>query len=87
MPKSFNQGAETREIICPCGFHISGSVREANMKLKLHLKKCEYGKNNLTIPEYNKSNARNNGVLKLQKSNIRHHTNVLSQTSNEEIKI
>ena len=53
MPKSFNQGAETREIICPCGFHISGSVREANMKLKLHLKKCEYGKNNLTIPEYN----------------------------------
>ena len=86
MPKSYSQGSQTREIICRCGFHISGSVREANMKLKLHEKKCEHcSKNTQTISEYNKSNALINGDLRLRNSNIGFTINSLKKLSNEKI--
>ena len=86
MPKSYSQGSQTREIICRCGFHISGSVREANMKLKLHAKKCEHcSKNTQTVSEYNKSNARNNRDLRLRNSNIGFYINSLNKIENEKI--
>ncbi len=72
MPKYFNQGSQTRKFQCPCGYYVEGSIRESNMKLKLHNKKCEFGKNTFNIPKFNFENAEVNGILSANNSNIRH---------------
>ena len=76
MPKYINQGSQTREIGCKCGFAVSGSVREANMKLKLHMKKCNFHGD---VPVFNKNNAYKNGLLEIQNDNIRYHTVILKE--------
>ena len=80
MPKFFNQGAQLWKYKCLCGFYVEGSVREANMKIKLHNKKCELKDQHfLSIPTYNKSNAEQNGVLQTKNSMVR---NALTVTEN-----
>ena len=33
-------GGQRRTLFCPCGFVSKGSIREANMRFKMHQKKC-----------------------------------------------
>ena len=34
-------GGQRRTLVCVCGFVAKGAPREANMRMKMHQKKCE----------------------------------------------
>ena len=82
MPKMFCQGGQNRKVDCKCGYHASGSVREVNMKLKLHMKICEH---NCIIPEYNKETAKFNGANKCNNSKIRQAFYITKNSTNDKI--
>ena len=82
MPKMICQGGQTRKVDCKCGFHASGSIREVNMRLKLHMKKCDH---NCIIPEYNKATAKINGELKCMNSKMRHGFSITENVFNDKI--
>ncbi len=61
---SHTTGGQRRTIVTNCGWTSKGSVREANGKMRLHLKVCKICKsfdNSGDIAEYNKDNAMKNG--------------------------
>ncbi len=61
--KSFDHGGITRTLQAPCGWTSKGAVREANGKLRIHMKVCKTCKDvSLSIPECNTSIASINGL-------------------------
>jgi hypothetical protein len=62
--KANNAGGDKREIECPCGFSTKGSVREANFKMKLHVKICN-GVNieSNKFPNFDKIISSKNGLV------------------------
>lgn len=46
-------GGQRRTIVAPCGWTAKGSIREANFKMKLHVKNCKTcDVKNITIPDF-----------------------------------
>ena len=82
MPKIICQGGQNRKVDCKCGYHASGSIREVNMKLKLHMKRCEH---NCVIPEYDKETAKINGAYKCNNSKIRQSYSITKGVKNDKI--
>jgi len=62
MPKSVNFGGQRRTAELGCGFTIRGHPNEVNKRTEIHMRHCAVCKaSNITIPEYNKTNADING--------------------------
>jgi hypothetical protein len=67
----FAGGGQLRKLICPCGWKTEGTIREANGKFKIHLKRCDKGKpihRNMPFNSFNNSicgigNSRNGNPI------------------------
>ena len=61
IQETMQGGGQTRTIICPCGKTIKGSVREVNMKFKMHQKVCNDASDK-NLPAFNREAGNYNGV-------------------------
>lgn len=60
-------GGQRRTLGCACGFTTKGAPREANMRMKMHQKKCELGAD-IPIPSEKEFNPLKNGFDGIRQS-------------------
>jgi hypothetical protein len=65
MPKKLRLvGGQTRNVICPCGYSVKGSLREVEKRIDMHTKTCPVCKCHIPeLPEFNKDLAVDNGRI------------------------
>ena len=64
-------GGQRRTYICPCGWGTKDSVRASDMKMKMHMKKCN-AVHNLNAPAFNPDMNGLNGIQINRRGNLQH---------------
>ena len=69
--------------MCGCGFVAKGSVREANMKMKLHAKRCELtgNVNDMVNSSFNSQTNGLNGLRTTRNGNLTHQASIATGSS------